>query len=123
MEEQVTNLTQDEVLEVISNFPVTPLRNRVIITVNADEPDEDEIETTNVSFSESQFVISKGAHCKEFEVGQKILLDLEKMTVSRNAQTDVLETVSQVKIDPIEVNGRMYAFISDTVIKGLDNRE
>ena len=123
MEEQVMNLTQEEVLELSKNFPVLPLRNRVIITVNVDEPEEDEIETTNVSFSESQFILSKGSHCSEFEVGQKVLLDLEKMTVNRNAQTNVLETVSQVKIDPIEVNGRMYAFISDTVIKGLDNRE
>lgn len=110
--EEVKNLTQDEVLEMIKDFPVQPTRNKVIITVNVDEYEPDEINLTGDSFAEVQYVIAVGDYCKDIEAGQKVLLDLRKMMTQGN----------QIEIDPLEVNGRMYAFINDGMIKAIDNR-
>ena len=38
--EELDNLTQDDVLELITDFPITPLRDVVIITTNVEEWDE-----------------------------------------------------------------------------------
>jgi len=120
--EEVKNLTQDGVLEVIKDFPLQPLRNRVIITMNVDSPDG-EVILSNNSFSETQFVVAKGSFVKEIEVGQRVLLDLEKMTETTPDPENGYETISRVKLKVVEVNGRMYAMIFDNFIDAADNRE
>src|SRR5690554_3302894 len=103
--EEVKNITQDEVLEIIKDFPIEPTRNKVIITVNVDEVDPNNIDLSGNSFAEQQYVIATGAFSKEFKPGQKVLLDIRKMEVPNSG--------GQIEIDPIEVDGRIYAFIND----------
>ena len=112
--EEVRNITQEEVLEIIKDFPIQPTRNRVIITVNVDEEEDDEINLSGNSFCETQYVIASGNFNSDILPGQKVILDIKKM-MPPNAN-------GQIEIDPIEVNGRMYAFINDNVIKAFDNR-
>lgn len=114
MEEEVRNLTQDDVLDLIHEFPVQPTRSKVLITVNTAEPDENNIDITGNSFDEVQFVISSGSHAIEIKPGQKVILDVQKM-MPANAG-------GQIEIDPIEINGRIYAFVNESVIKAIDNR-
>jgi hypothetical protein len=111
--EEVTNLSQDDVLEVIKDFPLDPTRSRMIITVNTDEP-EDGIDMTGNSFAEVQYVVAVGNFNQDIKAGQKVILDLKRMLAKDNS--------GQIEIDPIEVNGRMYAFINDGDIKCKDNR-
>ena len=112
--EEVKNITQEEVLEVIKNFPIEPTRNKVIITVNVDEVDPNNIDLSGNSFAQEQYVIAVGDYCKGLKTGQKVLLDIRKMEVPNSG--------GQIEIDPIEVDGRIYAFINDGIIKAKDNR-
>lgn len=112
--EEVTNITQEEVLELIKDFPVQPTRSKLIITVNIDEL-EDGIDMTGNSFNEVQYIMAVGSFNTEFKAGEKVILDLRKMMPSNSN--------GQIELDPIEVNGRMYAFINDNVVKAHDNRE
>ena len=119
--DEVSNLTKEEVLKVIKKFPIQPLKNRLIITVNVDEPDGDLILSNN-SFSEKQYVMAIGSFIKDYVPGDAVLLDLEKMMEYTSSDTNSYEKISRIKIDPIEVNGRMYAIINDSVVKAIDNR-
>lgn len=119
--EEVNNLSQDDVLELIGNFPLQPLRNKVIITVNVDEPDDDLVLSSS-SFSEVQYVIAVGDFVKGFEPGQKVLLDTEKMMEYTQSDTDQHERIGRIKIRPIEVNGRIFAIVNDGVIECKDGR-
>ena len=120
--DQIENLTQDDVLEVIKGFPLTPLRNKVIMTVNIIETDD--IDLSGQAFSEVQFVLAKGSHVSDsIQPGCKILLDLEKMMVFDDVDTNAYEKAGAVKIKPVEVNGRHYALIPDSYIDCVDTRE
>ena len=35
--EEVKNLTQDDILDVIKDFPIVPRKNKLVITVNTDD--------------------------------------------------------------------------------------
>lgn len=119
--EEVSNMYQDGVLEIIKDFPIQPLKNRVIITVNSDE-ESDGLKLSESAFSDSQYIVAKGSFVSEVEVGQKVILDIEKMMVFNVSDTNSEERIGSIKIDPIEVNGRMYAMIYDTYIKAKDLR-
>ena len=123
MEERV-NLTQDDVLDVIREFPLEPIFNRVYITLNRLEEDGDLVLSDNV-LDESQYVIAGKVEWKDKVIspGQKVLIDIEKMMVPvRQESTDVYQKVMQVKIEPIEIDGVPYALIEDRYIKAIDNR-
>ncbi len=116
MEEIANNLTQKEVLEIIKDFPLVPLRNRLIITVNVEESD-DELDLVGAGLDESQFVIARGSHVfEEIKPGTKVQLDLDKMSIQMGPEN------YQIKIDPVKVNGKVYAYIYDTSIKAIDYR-
>lgn len=120
--EEVENMTQDDVLEVINDFPLTPMRNKVIITVNVKEPDGNLVLAEN-SFDEVQYVVATGSHSNNIQAGQKVLLNLEKMMVFEQAQTDAYERVGHIKITPLDVGDRVYGMITDNMIDALDNRK
>ena len=119
--EEKRNLNQDDVLELIGNFPLEPLFNNVYITVNKLEFDGDLVLSDNV-LSDVQYVVAAGEH-SIVKPGQKVLIDIEKMMVPvKQENNNVYETVMQVKVDLIEVNGDVFALVSDRVIKAKDNR-
>lgn len=115
MEELAQNLTQDEVLELIKDFPIQPLGSRLIITVNTDE--EDELEMGGFGLAETQYVVAVGTRVfDEISPGQKVLLDLAGM-----AKTLPTGEFS-IPITPVKVNGRTFARINDRNIDCIDNR-
>ena len=119
--DEVKNLTYEEVMEIIKDFPVKPRRNRAIITVNAMES-EDGIMLSNGGFSETQYVIAKGDNITDLTPGDKVLIDIEKMMVFNEAQDNSHEKVGMIKINPIEVDGHIFALISEGVIIAVDGR-
>lgn len=120
--EEVSNLTQDEVLEIVKNFPLEPPRSKAIITVNIDDVEEEGIEDSTSSLSDSQFVMAVGPNMTWVQPGQKIMLDLRAMMQSKAAMHNQMEENGQIMIDPVEVNGRQYIFIDERVIKAKDKR-
>lgn len=119
--EEVTNLTHEEVIQIAKAFPVTPRRNKLIITVNVDEYDGDLVLSNN-SFSETQYVVSVGSHINDIEPGDAVLLDLEKMMVTEPSENNQYEQRTRIKLKPVQVGDRTYALINDGVVDAIDNR-
>lgn len=120
--EEVSNLTLDDVLELITEFPVQPLGRKMIISMNVDEYDGELVLSEN-SFSESQYVIAVGDHIHNIKPGMKVLLDLEKMTQYVPSETNQYDKVPVIKVKPVQVDGRIYALISDAYVDAIDNRD
>ncbi len=119
--EEIANLTHEDVMEILKNdFPVQPLKHRAIITVNVN--DANDIMFEDNSFSESQYIMAVGDYFKNVKPGTKVLLDIEKMMEFVEADENTHERRGHIKIKPIQVNGRMYAIITDRVIEAIDNR-
>jgi hypothetical protein len=124
MEEERSNLTQEDVLSIVSQFPLEPMFNKVYITLNKEAADGDLILSDNV-LSEIQYVVAGEIEWRDKRIapGQKVIIDIEKMMVPvRQESRDSYETVMQVRIDPVEIDGNMYALIEDRFIKAKDNR-
>jgi co-chaperonin GroES (HSP10) len=127
MEEQdlinAENLTQDDVIGMIKGFPLIPLRNKVIITMNtSEEITEDGVRISDNHLSESQYILATGSHVHEASPGNKVLLNLENMMEYTLADNDTGEKVGHIKLRPVQVNGRVYALVSDSVIDCIDAR-
>lgn len=123
-EERQLNFTHDDVLEVITDFPVKPLWNKVIITINTDEEDGGLVLSDN-AFSERQYVVSGTFKFGELEVtpGTPVLIDVRKLMKSVRTEVDnVFGEYKVVEIDPVIVDDKMYAIIEDRVIKAIDLR-
>lgn len=122
--EEIQNVTPKEVQKLIKNFPIKPHRNNLVITVNSEEPDG-ELILTNGQFAETQYVIAAGSFIsKEGDIkpGVKVLLDLEKMMVFSSEANNSHERVGSIKLKPIEINGRVFAIITDAYILAVDER-
>jgi hypothetical protein len=123
-EERQANFTHDDVLEVITDFPVKPLWNKVIITINTDEEDGALVLSDN-AFSERQYVVSGNFKFGELEVtpGTPVLIDVRKLMKTVKTEVDnVYGEYKVVEIDPVIVNDKMYAIIEDRIIKAIDLR-
>lgn len=119
--EEVKNLTQDDVLDLIKEFPIQPMYNNVLITLNTLEVDGNLVLSEN-EVSDVQYVVAVGPTA-QIDAGQKVLLDVEKLMVTvGQSSTNAYEDVKEVKLDRIQVNGNIFAFISDRAIKAKDNR-
>lgn len=124
MGEEAVNLSQDDVLEIIGGFPLEPLFNKVYITLNKLEEDGDLVLSDNV-LDDVQYIVAGEVQWRDSKVspGQKVLIDIERLMVPVKVESNnAYETRMQVKIDPIEVNGHLFALIDDRCIKAKDNR-
>ena len=118
------NFTQDTVLDIITDFPIDPLRNKVVITLNK-ELIEGTLDLSNGTMSEVQYVIAGEVNYRDKVVkpGQKVLLDIKGMMKSvRREVNNQYEMVEQIELDPVQVNGQVFAIIDDRFIKAVDNR-
>ena len=119
--EEVENMFLDDVLEIITDFPIKPLGRRLIITLNMEETDGNLVLSDN-SFDEVQYVVAVGTHITDIVAGNKVLLDLEKMMEYLPNPENAYEKVGRIKIRPIEVNGKVYGLINDNVVEAVDLR-
>lgn len=121
MTEPLENLTYEDVKDILeTEFPIKPLRNKVIVTVNNYE-DEDQI-TVNTGVDEVQYVLAVGSFVKDIVPGEKVLLDLEKMIKSVETDPTTGERVPQIAIRPVKVYDRYFAMLPDSYIEAVDNR-
>lgn len=120
--EEVTNLTQNDVNEIVKRWNLEPRGRDVIITVNIlQEEDENGIILSDNSFSDEQYVLACGSHVHDLEAGQKVILNLEAMMSKIPNPENIYESEMQIKIFPVQFEDRMYALVSDNVIKIKDN--
>jgi hypothetical protein len=105
------------------SFPVVPLFNKLIITLDKLEVDGEVVLSDNI-LSENQRVMAIGSHTAAgIQVGANVIVDIEKLMVpvQRNT-TDSYETYKEIRLDLIEVDGIPYAIIEDRCIKAIDLR-
>jgi len=117
-------MSRDDVLDVIREFPVTPLWGQVVITVNTDEADG-MLVLSDSSFSEKQYVVAGSIEYGDVKVvpGTPVLIDIKKLMKTVKTEVDnVYGEYKVVEIDPLEVNEVMYAIVDSRVIKAIDLR-
>ncbi len=103
--------------EIPELFPWEPTFSKVIITLNTEDPNSDLI-LSNSTMSQEQYVVAVGPSAKQyFQVGDKVLIDLERMLVRERNPDNSMEVLERVKIDPIDHDGVTYAIIEDRLIK------
>lgn len=123
MTNEVSNLHEEGVLEVIKGFPYVPMRNRLVVTVNTTELDPDEPNWEEIAFNEWQYVIAVGNYNTEIKPGDKVLIDVEKITKTVRLDDNTDEVVHKIDLKAIEHNGRMYALIFDSFIELYEPRK
>lgn len=104
--------------EITELFPWKPTFNKVIITLNTEEVDNNLVLSDN-TMAIKQTVIAVGRHVNEVQPGDTILLDMEKMLIKEPNPNDQHEMITRVKIDPIEHDEVMYGIIEDRLIKAV----
>lgn len=114
--ENKKNFSLEEVVRLASICEYEPLFNDVFITLNTESVDGALVLSENI-MSEKQFVIAKGSYAKEVEVGQEILLDLEKMMVLEADPDNPYEKIQRIKLRPIEIEGHTFGIIEERMIK------
>ena len=103
--------------EVPELFPWEPTFSKVIITLNTEKVDNDLILSEN-TISEVQYIIAAGPVARQyFNVGDKVIIDLERMLVRERNPDNATEILERVKVDPIEHNEVTYGIIEDRLIK------
>ena len=116
MEEQ-KNFSWKDVVEMSETFPWQPTFNKVIITLNR-ELIEGTLDLSGSTMDEEQFIISAGPHVKGYLPGDVVLIDLEKLMVTRPNPNDQDEQIGQLKLDTIfDDEDNIFAIIEDRFIK------
>jgi hypothetical protein len=115
MEDQ-KNLELKDVILLTQMFPVEPLFNKVIVTLNKEQMDGNLVLTDNTVCDE-QYIMAKGSGVHNLNVNDKVILDLEKMMVKHQSRDNVYEEVGSIKFDPILIDGIFYAILEDRFIK------
>jgi hypothetical protein len=117
-----TNLSQKEVQKIAKSFPLKPRFNSVYITLNKVVSD-DTLELEDNIMDEVQYIVAKGDRVTDLEVGDKVIVNLAQMTRMAEISTEQgYQKVPQIQIDPVQVDGQIYAFLDDRYIKAIDNR-
>ena len=110
------NVTAYDALEISKEWLEQPMFNKVIITLNT-ENTLDSLDLSDNAMSQFQYIIAKGPHCRDIEVGDKVRLDLDKMLSKTINPNNTHEDLYTIKLDPIEFDGKTFAIIEDRLIK------
>ena len=110
------NITAYDALEISKEWLEQPMFNKVIVTLNT-ENSLDSLDLSDNAMSQFQYIIAKGTHCRDIEIGDKVRLDLDKMLVKSINPNNSHEDFSSIKIDPIEFDNKIFAIIEDRLIK------
>jgi hypothetical protein len=110
------NVTAYDALEISKEWLEQPMFNKVVITLNT-ENTLNSLDLSDNAMSQFQYIVAKGSHCHNVEVGDKVRLDLEKMLNKQINPNNTHEDFSTIKLDPIEFDGKIFAIIEDRLIK------
>jgi hypothetical protein len=117
--DKLTNYNDKTIKKLVKEFAMKPLFTRVIITLNR-EMNEGGVIMNENPLSETQYVVAAGGSA-QVKAGDKILLDLTKMTVKVPLDTDKNQMIETIKVDPLKTEQGVFAFIYDNQIKAIFN--
>ena len=111
------NYTEKEVKDIIKSFPLVPTGDKLFITLNTEDVDGKLVLSDNV-IAEDQYIIAVGDMAsRQFEEGEKVVIDIKRMTVKEYADHDQTQVVTRVEVDTIEVEGKMFGVIFSKFVK------
>lgn len=110
------NITAYDALEISKEWLEQPMFNKVVITLNT-ENTLDSLDLSDNAMDQFQYIIAKGSHCRDIEIGDKVRLDLDKMIEKQINPNNTHENLTSIKLDPIEFDGKIFAIIEDRLIK------
>ena len=114
---EIQNYNEKTIKKLVKEFPLTPIFTRVVITLNR-EVNEGEVILNENPLAEVQYVVAAGDRAA-VKAGDKVLLDLTKMTVKIPSPTDQNQMVETIKVDPLKTDQGVFAFIYDNQIKAI----
>ncbi len=104
-------------MEMTQTFPWEPTFNKVIITLNR-VPEDGELVLSSNTMNTEQYIVAKGTHVHNLSVGDCVMIDIEKLMISKPNPYNTHEEIGQVKIDMIfDDNGNIFGIIEDRYIK------
>lgn len=109
-------ITAYEALEISKEWIEQPMFNKVVITLNV-ESSLDSLDLSDNAMDQFQYIIAKGPNCHNIEVGDKVRIDLEKMSEKVINPNNQHEQLTSIKLDPIEFDGKIFAIVEDRLIK------
>lgn len=118
--EKITNFNDKTISKLIKEFPMKPMFTRAIITLNR-EVTEGEVVMNDNPLAEVQYIVAAGGSA-QVKAGDKILLDLAKLTVKVPSPTDGNQMIETIKIEPLKTEQGVFAFIYDNQIKAIFNK-
>lgn len=117
MMEQKQNWTWEEIVSISQNYPWEPGFNKVHITLNVETPDGGLILSDNM-MSEKQYIVAVGPYVHNYAVGDEVLIDLDRMIISKPNPNNQDEMVGTLKFNAVFDNeGNMFAEIEDRNIR------
>ena len=109
-------ITAYKALEISKEWIEQPMFNKVVITLNV-ESSLDSLDLSDNAMDQFQYIIAKGPNCHNIEIGDKVRIDLEKMSEKVINPNNQHEQLTSIKLDPIEFDGKIFAIIEDRLIK------
>lgn len=120
MKQTVTLETIDKVVESIKWIP---LNTDMIVSMNETEKEGDELNLSNSSIKQNQFVLAVGSMVREIKVGDEVLLDMDKLTYTTRNSRDFDSPVIQLNMFPLETeDGLEVACISSQAVKFIKKK-
>lgn len=96
-------------------FPWEPGFNKVVITLNREV--DGGLDLSDNTMSEVQYIVAKGPHVHGYQEGDEIMLDLEKLMITRPNPANQDEQIGQIKFTPIyDDDENMFALVDDRFI-------
>jgi hypothetical protein len=110
------NISKEEALEIIKDFPVEFFSNRVLVTVNTEQGEE--LSLTDNVIAEEQYVIAAGNRAVSVEAGDTVILDLKKLLTKKAVAHDQYQFEETLDLEPFVYGDNTFALINDNQLKG-----
>lgn len=110
------NLTKEEVLKLMEDFPIQLRRGLIAITLNSTTFDETSL-TEERSLNENQYILSVGDLVKDLKPGDLVGLNLSALTKVRRLMNNSDETISEIDIKTFDINGTVVGIVDERVIE------
>lgn len=100
----VKMINKDNLNEVINKLEWIPLSTDVIISMNETEQEADELNLSNNTIKQTQFVLAVGSMVREIEVGDEVMLDMEQLSSQIRNTRDAENPVIVLNVFPLEID-------------------
>lgn len=116
------NLSKEEVLEIVKGFKLQPTRGKVITTINTEIYDEGELQDSMETLSEYQYIVAVPSN-STLKPGDKVLIDIMKMSIPVTSPTNAYDQSSQIQLDPLKIGDNIFTFLNEGFIKAVEVNE